>query len=108
MGTVTQPRILWNRIFALAALNGTIAFAWLAYILYLPKLLEQSGLGIGLYFGGGGVAMAGAGALAPQLQSLGLFTGVLIGCAGFLVAALCLVLTGSVRSRSSELATANF
>ncbi|MBC8121641.1 MAG: MFS transporter [Gemmatimonadaceae bacterium] len=91
---------------ALGAAHSLVLNGLYAYVLGIVPL-ERAGLGIGLYFGGGGVAMALAGALAPQLQSLGLFTGVLIGCAGFLVAALCLVLTGSVRSRASELATVN-
>lgn len=81
--------------------NGLFAFA----LGIVPR--ERAGLGIGLYFGGGGLAMAIVAVLAPQLKTLGVVPGVLISAAGFLLAALCVALSGSVRPAFLERATAN-
>ncbi|AGY57539.1 MFS transporter [Gloeobacter kilaueensis] len=77
-------------------INGLYAFA----LGSVPP--EHSGLGIGLYFGGGGLAMAAAGVVATQLQALGIGTGLALGSAGFLLAALCVVLTGSITAAPTE------
>lgn len=39
----SRSKVLWAKVFGLAALQGAISLAWLIYRLYIPKLLGQFG-----------------------------------------------------------------
>lgn len=43
-----QPRVLWRQVWGLAAIQAAITLAWLIYGAYLPKLLTEIGLPVGL------------------------------------------------------------
>lgn len=34
-------QICWRQVFSLAAVQGSMSLAWIAYNIYLPKFIEQ-------------------------------------------------------------------
>jgi len=44
---LNQP-ILWHKVIAIAAIQGTITLTWVVYNMYLPDLLKQLGLAAGM------------------------------------------------------------
>lgn len=43
METIAKPRIQWQRVTGVAAVQGSITLAWVIYALYLPQLLTEMG-----------------------------------------------------------------